>query len=146
VIDRDRVHTRLDELDGYLTELRSVVPATFGEYRAVEKRRSCERLLQVSIEAAVDVCSVLVAGLRLGVPGEENDLFEKLRDRRVISPEMADLLRRMKGMRNILVHEYGRVADELIFETVSQRLGDFDAFKREIVAFLRSAPERPSGP
>jgi uncharacterized protein YutE (UPF0331/DUF86 family) len=50
---------------------------------------------------------------------------------------MADLLRRMKGMRNILVHEYGRVDDELVFETVQQRLGDFDAFRREILAFLR---------
>jgi uncharacterized protein YutE (UPF0331/DUF86 family) len=146
VIDRDRTLTKLDELDGYLAELRSVVPATFDEYRAVEKRRSCERLLQVSIEAAVDVCSLLVAGLRLGLPGEENDLFEKLADRRVISRPMADLLRRMKGMRNILVHEYGRVADELIFETVSHRLGDFEAFKSEIVTFLESAPGHLSGP
>lgn len=101
MIDRDRTLGKLDELDGYLGELRSVVPATLQEYRTVEKRRSCERLLQVSIETAVDVCSLLVAGLRLGLPGEENDLFEKLAAREVISRPMADLLRRMKGMRNI---------------------------------------------
>jgi len=146
VIDRDRTLAKLDELDGYLGELRSVVPATFPEYRTVEKRRSCERLLQVSIEAVVDVCSLLVVGLRLGLPGEENDLFEKLADRGVISRAMADLLRRMKGMRNILVPEYGRVADELIFETVSHRRGDFDAFRHEILTFLGSPPEGPSAP
>ena len=43
MIDRDRTLAKLDELDGYLAELRSVVPATFDEYRAVEKRRSCSR-------------------------------------------------------------------------------------------------------
>jgi uncharacterized protein YutE (UPF0331/DUF86 family) len=138
VIDRDRTLAKLDELDGYLGELRSVVPATLDEYLTVEKRRSCERLLQVSVETTIDICSLLVAGLRLGLPGEENDLFEKLADRGVISRPVADLLRRMKGMRNILVHEYGRVDDELIFETVGHRLGDFDAFRREILAFLRS--------
>lgn len=138
MIDRDRTLAKLDELDGYLGELRSVVPATLQEYRTVEKRRSCERLLQLSIETAVDVCSLLVAGLRLGLPGEENDLFEKLADRGVISRPTADLLRRMKGMRNILVHEYGRVDDELIFETVTHRLGDFDTFKREILTILRN--------
>jgi uncharacterized protein YutE (UPF0331/DUF86 family) len=138
VIDRDRTLAKPDELDGYLGELRSVVPATLNAYLTVEKRRSCERLLQVSIETTIDVCSLLVAGLRLGLPGEENDLFEKLADRGVISRPVADLLRRMKGMRNILVHEYGRVDDELIFETVGHRLGDFDAFRREILAFLRS--------
>lgn len=146
MIDRERTLAKLDELDGYLGELRSVVPATFDEYRRVEKRRSCERLLQVSIEAVVDVCSLLVAGLRLGLPGEENDLFEKLTERGVISRSMADLLRSMKGMRNILVHEYGRVADELIFETASHRLGDFDAFRREILAFLTRAPGSPDAP
>ena len=139
MIDRDRTLAKLDELDGYLGELRSVVPATLIEYLTVEKRRSCERLLQVSIETTIDVCSLLVAGLRLGLPGDENDLFEKLADRGVISRPVADLLRRMKGMRNIPVHEYGRVDDELIFETVGHRLGDFDAFRREILAFLRSS-------
>jgi uncharacterized protein YutE (UPF0331/DUF86 family) len=55
----------------------------------------------------------------------------------VISPPTADLLRRMKGMRNILVHEYGRVDNALVFETARQGLGDFDVFRREIQAFLR---------
>ena len=137
MIDLDRTLAKLDELDGYLGELRSVVPATREEYRAVEKRRSCERLLQVSIETAIDICALVVAGLRLGLPGEENDLFEKLADQGVISRPMAELLRRMKGMRNILVHEYGRVDDELIFATVAHRLGDFDAFRHEILGFLR---------
>lgn len=137
MVDRDRILAKLDELDGYLRELRSVVPASFPEYLTVEKRRSSERLLQVAIEAVVDICALLVTGLRLGLPADEDDLFEKLTGRGVISPPMADLLRRMKRMRNILVHEYGRVDDELIFETVRQRLGDFDAFTGEILAFLR---------
>ena len=43
----------------------------------------------------------------------------------------------MKGLRNLLVQEYGRVNDPLVFETVSRRLGDFEDFKREVLAFLR---------
>jgi uncharacterized protein YutE (UPF0331/DUF86 family) len=137
VIDRDRILAKLDELNIVLRELRSVVPASFQEYLAVEKRRSCERLLQVSIEAVIDTCALLVTGLRLGLPADEDDLFEKLAGREVISCATADVLRRMKGMRNILVHEYGRVDNALVFETIDQHLGDFDAFAREVLAFLR---------
>lgn len=43
----------------------------------------------------------------------------------------------MKGLRNLLVHEYGRINDEIVFNALQQRLGDFEAFKREILAFLR---------
>ncbi len=143
MIDRERILAKLDELDGYLRELRSIAPAEFSEYQIIEKKRACERLLQVSVEAAIDVCALLVAGLRLGLPGEEDDLFEKLLRREVISSSMAVVLKRMKGLRNLLVHEYGRINDEIVFETVRQRLGDFDAFKREVLGFLGKLPSPP---
>ena len=137
MVDRERILAKLDALDGYLAELRSITPARFDEYRAVEKKRACERLLQLSVETVMDTCALLVSGLRLGLPGEEDDLFEKLVGRGVILPSTGDVLRRMKGLRNVLVHEYARVSDEIVFQTIQQRLGDFDTFKREVLAFLR---------
>jgi uncharacterized protein YutE (UPF0331/DUF86 family) len=137
VIDRDRLLSKLDQLLGYLTELQSIAPATLAEYLAVEKKRACERLLQVSIEAVIDVCALLVSGLRLGLPGNEDDLFDKLARRGVFSAGMARTLRRMKGLRNLLVHEYGRIDDELVFAVVRERLGDFDDFKREVLTLIK---------
>jgi uncharacterized protein YutE (UPF0331/DUF86 family) len=40
-------------------------------------------------------------------------------------------------MRNLLVYEYGRVDDELVFETVRDRLAEFGTFRREVLDFLR---------
>jgi len=37
---------------------------------------------------------------------------------------------------------YGRVDDELVFDTVRRRLGDFAAFKREILRFLGQSSSR----
>jgi uncharacterized protein YutE (UPF0331/DUF86 family) len=139
VIDRDRLLARLDEMDSYLAELRAVAPARLTEYKTIEKRRACERLLQILVEAVVDVCSLLVAGLRLGLPGDEDDLFQKLRVREVLSEDMTATVRLMKGLRNLLVHEYGRINDEIVFEMITHRLGDFEAFKREVLDFLRRA-------
>jgi len=139
VVDRERVLAKLDELESHLLELRSIAPGRFEDYLPTEKRRACERLLQISVEAVIDTCAVLVTGLRLGLPAEEDDLFERLAQRGVVSAAMAETLRRMKGLRNLLVHEYGRIDDRLVFETVRERLGDFDAFKGEVLAFLRTS-------
>ena len=49
----------------------------------------------------------------------------------------------MKGVRNILVHKYGTVKDEIIFEIVSEKLGDFEKFKEEIINFLKSSSKKP---
>jgi len=68
VLDRERILAKLDDLDGYLRELREVVPASLQEYCRVEKKRSCERLLQIAIESSIDICNLFVSGLRLGLP------------------------------------------------------------------------------
>jgi uncharacterized protein YutE (UPF0331/DUF86 family) len=34
-----------------------------------------------TIEAVIDICALLVTGLRLGLPAEEDDLSEKLASR-----------------------------------------------------------------
>lgn len=133
MVDRERILARLDQMDGYLRELREILPRTFEEYRAVEKRRSCERLLQIAIEAVIDVCGLVVTGLRLGLPAEEDDLFEKLEQAGIISVAARQRLREMKGFRNLLVHEYGRIDDRRVYETARTRLGDFDEFKAAIL-------------
>ena len=65
-------------------------------------------------------------GLRFGLPAEEEDLFEKLEKEKIIS----------KGFRNILVHRYAEVDDELVFENLGNA-NDFKEFRKEIVSFLR---------
>ena len=140
MLDRERILARLDDLEGYLGELRQIAPANFKEYQKVEKRRACERLLQISIASVIDICSLLVAGLRLGLPGEEDDLFEKLERARLISVSMRKRLREMKGLRNILVHEYGRVDDRIVYGVVQDRLGDFEEFKQQVLQVLVKPP------
>jgi uncharacterized protein YutE (UPF0331/DUF86 family) len=138
VIDRERILGKVAELDSYLSELRQILPKSFDEYvRSIEKRRACERLLQIAVEAAIDICAMLVQGLRLGLPAEEDDVFEKLAQHGVLSQKMVETLRRMKGFRNILVHEYGRVDDRIVFDVAVNRLGDFEDFKREVIEVLK---------
>jgi uncharacterized protein YutE (UPF0331/DUF86 family) len=137
VVDRERVLAKLDDLDRYLAELRQVVPPSFEAYQAVV-RRACERILQIAIEAVLDICSLFVAGHRLGLPGDEEDLLEKLGTAGVLTAETLDTVKRMRGLRNILVHEYGRVNDRIVYEALTQRLGDFEVFKREAVTALES--------
>jgi uncharacterized protein YutE (UPF0331/DUF86 family) len=138
LLDKERVLAKIDELEGYLRELEQVKPVSLEEYKKIEKKRSSERLLQLSIECMIDICALMVTGLRLGLPSEEDDLFERLEQAGIISPLMKETLRKMKAFRNILVHEYGRIDDELVYEILQNKLNDFEAFKREILEAIRN--------
>ena len=137
MIDRERILGKIDELDMYLGELKEVLPSSYKQYQAVEKKRSCERLLQLCIETVLDVCRLFVSGLKLGLPSEENGIFDKLFKKRIISSGMMQTLAEMKGFRNVLIHEYARVDDELVYEMAATRLVDFVDFKKEILRALK---------
>jgi uncharacterized protein YutE (UPF0331/DUF86 family) len=137
-LDKERVLGKIDELEGYLRELELVKPTTLEDYKKIEKKRSCERLLQLLIECMIDICALMVTGLRLGLPSEEDDLFERLGQAGIISLLMKETLRKMKAFRNILVHEYGRIDDQLVYEILQNKLDDFDTFKHEILEAIRN--------
>jgi uncharacterized protein YutE (UPF0331/DUF86 family) len=138
MLDRERILSKLDELETYLRELRQVVPGSYAEYRgSVEKRRATERLLQIAVECVLDVCSFFVSGLRLGLPAEEEALFDKLEGANLISPVLGGKLRSMRGFRNILVHEYGAVDDAVVYKIATTRVDDLRAFKNEVIEALR---------
>lgn len=133
-MDREKILSKFDNLEEYLEELEKIKPAEFKEYLiSIKDKRACERLLQISIETVIDICNIVASGLRIGLPSDEDDLFEKLKNKKVISKEMLIILKEMKGFRNILVHRYGEVDDEKVFEILSEKLMDFEKFKEEIL-------------
>lgn len=72
----------------------------------------------------------------MGLPAEEDDLFRKLTEARILSEEMGEKLREMKGFRSILVYEYARVDDKLVYKAVRAKAQDFRAFKGEVLGHL----------
>ena len=138
MLDKERILGKIDDMNSYLNELRQIVPESFSDYQRIEKKRSCERLLHLCIECVIDVCKLFVSGLKLGLPSEENDLFDKMQKRKLISADLVSLLKEMRAFRNILIHEYAQVDNELVYEKAKRRLDDFELFKKEIVTALEN--------
>lgn len=59
--DKNRILSKLDQLDSYLDELEEIMPKDYEEYvGSVEKRRSCERLLHILIECVIDISTLMI--------------------------------------------------------------------------------------
>lgn len=135
-MDKERIYAKMDEMEQYLKELQEIIPDSFESYKAsIEKKRAIERLLQITIEAVMDICAMLVKELRLGLPSVEEDFLEKLKEN-VLDPSLVEKLKEMKGFRNILVHGYSKIEDDKVFEILSKKLEDFQDFKMEVLEFL----------
>lgn len=75
--------------------------------------------LQTSIESTVDLVAMLVKDL--GVPVEDDSTnIRKIVDMRDIKISLGEKLIKANGLRNILVHRYNSIEDEIILSTSSE--------------------------
>jgi uncharacterized protein YutE (UPF0331/DUF86 family) len=90
--------------------------------------------VQRACEQAIDAACREVSRRGLGVPADSADAFTILERERVLSPAVAERMRRMVGFRNVAVHEYRKLDPTVVRTVVEHRLGDFEDLCRELSA------------
>jgi uncharacterized protein YutE (UPF0331/DUF86 family) len=92
--------------------------------------------IEFAIENVIDICNIINSDLKLGIPREEIEIIENLRKNRIISKNLAEKIKSMRGFRNFLVHRYGAIDDRIAFKDIKKGLKDFEIFKKKIEKFI----------
>ena len=96
--------------------------------------------LEYVLQSIFDICAIINRYLRLGIPPNDDDIILNLVNTGIVTTYMGELLRDMKGMRNILVHQYGRINDVIIFEVFMTQLDDITSLCNHIEDNLDFTP------
>ena len=141
-LDREVVRRKLAHLAEALEALRPLARLSFAEYRdRLYERKAAERLLQVAIEAAVDVSTHLVVGLGRTAPVDAYGSVVALGTAGVLERDLAARLAPATGLPNRLVHEYNGLDDRKVHGALGEALDGFAAFVAQVERFLeREAP------
>ncbi|HID89047.1 MAG TPA: DUF86 domain-containing protein [Anaerolineae bacterium] len=133
-VDRDRVRTllgRIAEAQEKAARLGKLSEEEFlGDFRNTE---SAKYLLIVAVEAALDLCQHLAARGGGRAPESYADCFTVLHEMGILPADLAESLRRMARLRNLLVHLYWEVDDRRVYYILQESLGDLTSF-REVVS------------
>ena len=89
----------------------------------------------VAIEAAVDTAQHLCAASGWGPPADNGHAMRLLGEHGVLEPELATRMAQAVGFRNVLVHDYARVDDDLVVRRLGE-LSDLTAFARAVATGL----------
>ena len=136
---KKRILLKLDEMNKYMEELERFLPAEEEEYLENQQvKRACEKTIELAIEAAMSIVSIIVSHNKFGFPKDEDDLIAIVEKKMIVSSALAATLKEMKGFRNILVHRYAEVDDARAYHTLTGELGDFNSFEKEIRKYVKS--------
>ena len=123
------IKTKIKEMEESLAIIEEYLPDTGEEFLSLGIiKDGIYKRLEFCIENVFDICAVLNADHNLGVPGSDEDIVDNLIRNKVLPDEIKEKLGAMKGFRNIMVHRYGKLDDDLAFNIVSENLGDFYEF------------------
>lgn len=85
----------------------------------VFEKRGIFYSIQTAIESVIDLVAMLVKDLGIQVKEDETNINEII-EKRNLNPELGKKLRKANGLRNILVHRYNNVEDQIILDSVEE--------------------------
>jgi len=120
------IEANLDKLS-YLRKMNS---QEFSEdFRNIE---TTKHLLQVSIEAMLDIANHIIARNRWGTPAKSADSIRILREKGYFSQKEEELFGKMIKFRNRIVHLYHDIHDQELYKILHDNLQDFSLFLKAI--------------
>jgi uncharacterized protein YutE (UPF0331/DUF86 family) len=119
-LDADLVRRKAAAISRNLDALEVIDGIDLDAYRSdLFRKKGTERLLQETIEAAVDANLHILRTLGAATPADYYESFIALGDAGVIPAELAKRLAPAAGLRNRLVHEYDEIDDQIVLKAVS---------------------------
>lgn len=133
-----RIPQKIKEIEENIELIRENLPEEMEEFSELGLvKDGIYKRLEYSLQNLVDIFSIIYSSLNLGVPSSIDEIFESLAKKKVFSKKIIDLVQEMKGLRNILVHKYGQIDDERIFNILKGRIDDFESAIQAVEEFLK---------
>jgi len=137
MVDKDKVEGLIRHLRQYTGYLRDIAKLSLEEFLNDPMAVGSARYyLQASIESCIDIANHIIATEGLRAPKDYKDTFKVLNEAGVIPDDLTQTMRAMAGLRNLLVHLYWEVDDEMIYEGIRSELDDFETFVAYIMEFV----------
>jgi len=89
--------------------------------------------LQRACEACVDMAMYVVSTRKLGVPQVKREAFELLYKNNLIDKEMYINMKNMVGFRNIAIHDYKNIDEEILIDILDNHLVELKEFSVKIL-------------
>lgn len=127
--DRIKENVRLikENLTDNLEDFRKLGLVKDGIYKRYE----------YSVELIIDVVAMINADLKLGIPNGTIDVLEQLERHEILNSEMVEKIKGMRGFRNVLVHRYGILDEEIAYDIIKSKLSDFEILENELMSIIR---------
>lgn len=140
-ITQQKIFEKIQQLDEYLANLQKLKKEIKNQKEFAEDFHFyglAERFLQLCVQTIIDTFNLVIIEEEIEKPEDNKETISLLFNKKIISENLAMRFEGLVGFRNILVHEYGKIDREKVYQYLMERLEDFEVFKKEIGKWLKN--------
>ncbi|MBU4258720.1 MAG: DUF86 domain-containing protein [Proteobacteria bacterium] len=129
MVDSDLILAKSSSVKRYLNrviEKRHTDLQTF--LQDIDRQESILFNLQMAIQNCIDIAAHIVSEEGLGVPGSTNEMFYLLEENEYLNNKLTEKMVKAVGFRNLIVHEYGKIDLEQVFEVAQEDIKDLNEY------------------
>ncbi len=117
---------RIKSVEDSIQAVEDSMPDSYEEFSHLPKvvKDGIYKNIEVISEMFVDLCYLLVKHHNLTTPVDDLNAIDNLMREGILSVEQGERIKEIRGFRNILVHRYGKINDELAYENIRDGIGD----------------------
>jgi uncharacterized protein YutE (UPF0331/DUF86 family) len=93
--------------------------------------------IQRACELCIDIGNYIISKYGLRTPMVSREVFEILKDNRVIDEELSLKLQKMVGFRNIAVHDYQQINIQILESVINNNIDDFKSFSSSVLNYMK---------
>lgn len=127
----------MSDIQGYMEELS---PLLQKESRAIiddsVTLHAIERLFQLVVDGAIDINTHVINEGNFHVPEDYESTFRILAQNNVIPGDFALKIAPSVGLRNQVVHKYGKVDLKYMVDQIKGEIGDYNEYLKHMNEFL----------
>ena len=130
MIDKNLIEKKLKAIEDYLREIqKSPMINNFYDFENnIPFKRFIERNIELCIEKMIDVCRHIVSRLNLKEPESYGECFEMLSKEGIIDKDYLNTIQSMIRFRNLLIHAYEKIDDNITYGIYKKHLPDIQKF------------------
>jgi len=142
MVDKELLSRKISRLRSYTEALMSAEDIDWEKYKSdLRAKAFVERYLHLAIEEVIDIANHLISFFKWREPAGYRDLFQILKEHGIMSEKDLPTFQNMASFRNMLVHRYETIDEELVFGLFKKRLDDFELFIRMVVNWVERQKE-----
>lgn len=114
----------------------SIDSKEFIERLELQKQYGIYHAFQIGIEIITDLVSMIVKDIKL-IPKDDYSNINIIKNKKIVSADLAAKLREANGLRNRIVHDYNGLDNEIAYNRLTNLLEYFQEFKVKAKEWLK---------